>query len=316
MHNLRYVYNTIQHLPIINQLLFSQIDPLLTPTGRKLRTGTRAVARQLRSDILPSLASQRAPSLPSMDWSKIGVRFFNAVQKQVIQGIETALSDLSNPGNIPNRLSQQTSDLIKEASNIFSETPIGLKEPSYTVIKQTDDYEIRDYARYKVASVNLDATDVGQTTAGFNTLAAYIFGANRGNQVLEMTTPVMTTMSGEMRFYLASDSVPDPLAFDESKNVYEQDRIFLSDIPAARLAIRRFTGFVTDGEVMRQKQALLTALALDGVELDVPHGQTVGHVVFQYNPPYTLPVLRRNELAVAVLNEQDDPWQNSVEERA
>ena len=45
---------------------------------------------------------------------------------------------------------------------------------------------------------------------------------------------------------------------------------------------------------------LLTALQLDDVALDVPHGQTVGHVIFQYNPPYTLPALRRNQIAVPV----------------
>jgi hypothetical protein len=42
---------------------------------------------------------------------------------------------------------------------------------------------------------------------------------------------------------------------------------------------------------------------LDSVELDVPHGGTVPHVVFQYNPPYALPVVRRNEIAVAVLDQ-------------
>ena len=102
-------------------------------------------------------------------------------------------------------------------------------------------------------------------------------------------------------------SPPEPLAQDESStNEYwygldKPGQILIQDIPPARLAVRRFTGFATKGEVMRQKNALLAGLALDGVELDVPHGSTVPHVVFQYNPPYTLPVLKRNEIAVAVL---------------
>ncbi|KAL3902532.1 MAG: hypothetical protein SGARI_005791 [Bacillariaceae sp.] len=45
---------------------------------------------------------------------------------------------------------------------------------------------------------------------------------------------------------------------------------------------------------------------MDGVELDVPHGAIVPHVVFQYNPPYTLPIVRRNEIAVPVRKVTDD----------
>jgi hypothetical protein len=66
------------------------------------------------------------------------------------------------------------------------------------------------------------------------------------------------------------------------------------------LAVARFTGFVTDGEVSRQKDALLNALAIDQVEIDVPHGKPVPYFIFQYNPPYTLPIIRRNEIAIPV----------------
>jgi hypothetical protein len=63
------------------------------------------------------------------------------------------------------------------------------------------------------------------------------------------------------------------------------------------------------GEIARQKESLLAALNFDQVELDgdcIAHGQTVGHVIFQYNPPYTIPVLRRNEIAVPVAAEYND----------
>lgn len=32
----------------------------------------------------------------------------------------------------------------------------------------------------------------------------------------------------------------------------------------------------------------------------MPHGSVVPHVVLQYNPPYTIPIVRRNELAIPV----------------
>jgi hypothetical protein len=77
------------------------------------------------------------------------------------------------------------------------------------------------------------------------------------------------------------------------------------DVPPARVAVAKFTGFVTDGEVQRQKDALLSSLAIDGVEVDAPHGAVVPHIVFQYNPPYTIPIVRRNEIAIPVRSEED-----------
>ena len=49
--------------------------------------------------------------------------------------------------------------------------------------------------------------------------------------------------------------------------------------------------------------SVLTSINFDSqyIELDVPHGSTVGHVIFQYNPPYTIPIVRRNEIAVPVV---------------
>ncbi|GKY90820.1 hypothetical protein MPSEU_000054800 [Mayamaea pseudoterrestris] len=322
------------------------IDPLLTPTQRKLQAGTQAVARQLANDILPSLAQNGPPSdplslLPSPDdLQKVGSSVLAAIGNQLQRNFEILQSDLVDPATrIPQRLSKQTKDLVKEAQNVLRDTPVGLQEPPYTVVAEAADYEIRDYAAYTVACTNMatvqgessgdsigengsesasSITDVGQSGAAFNSLAAYLFGANAQGQSMDMTTPVTTTFQGEMRFYLASPSVPAPLDASNSNNPYETGRVWIQNIPAARLAVRRFTGFVTDGEIARQKESLLLALQLDGVELDVAHGQTVGHVIFQYNPPYTIPVMRRNEIAVPVLRDLsqnlDDAWQVETEE--
>jgi hypothetical protein len=307
--------------------LFFQIDPLLTPTQKKLQAGTRAVARQLAVDILPSLARNRSPPplFPSPDdISKVGSSVLSALQNQVQRTVETLQSDLADPSRIPQRITQQTEELVKEAQNVIRDTPVGLQEPPYTVVQTAADYEIREYGSYTVASTNMAMNDqdfsvdnVGQSGAAFNSLAAYLFGANAQGKSMEMTTPVTTTFTGEMRFYLSANDIPKPLD-ETTKNVYETGKVWIQEIPPARLAVRRFTGFVTEGEIVRQKESLLAALELDNVELDVAHGQTVGHVIFQYNPPYTIPVLRRNEIAVPVMETPtqrlDDAWQVDIEE--
>jgi hypothetical protein len=305
------------------------------------------VARQLANDILPSLARQRPPADPLSlfpspdDLQKVGSTLLTAVQSQLQRNLETLQSDLADPSRIPQRITQQTEELVKEAQNVIRETPVGLKEPAYTVLMTTDDYEIREYKPYKVACTNMAAVQededeadtqqsfsldsVGQSGAAFNSLAAYLFGANSESRAMDMTTPVTTTFTGEMRFYLADSNIPEPLDAAATKDdgnlpVYETGKVWIQEIPPARLAVRRFTGFVTDGEIARQKESLLLALDLDGIELDVAHGQTVGHVVFQYNPPYTIPVIRRNEIAVPVLldtpssQKLDDAWQVETED--
>lgn len=306
MHNL-----TLFLFPLI-----TQIDPLLTPTGKRLQDGTRAVARQLTTDILPSLAQvARSPPPPDLQAvPKIGSRILNAISNQAKKNFEELQEDIKDPTRIPQRLVQLPEELAKEAKNVFLETPQGYKGPSYTVLVEGEGYEIREYEGYTVASTNMgnvgepySMNDLSTTGTAFNALAAYLFGANKDGRTMEMTTPVTTTSLGEMRFYLqeAKNNAPAPL---EDTSMYEAGAVQIVDIPPARLAVRRFTGFVTEGEVARQKDTLLSQLEMDGVEIDVPHGAVVPHVIFQYNPPYTIPIVRRNEIAVPVV--RDEPHQD------
>mmetsp|Transcript_22725 Transcript_22725/g.32062 ORF Transcript_22725/g.32062 Transcript_22725/m.32062 type:complete len:461 (+) Transcript_22725:215-1597(+) len=309
-----------------------KIDNLLTPTGKRLQDGTKAVARQITTDILPGIAeaasstsrSGKPPQLIPEELPnlvpKIGTRIFDAFSNQARKQLELLQGDLADPTRIPQRISRQTADLATEAKNVFLETPEGLTGPSYEVVSSGDGYEIRDYEGYTVASASMSKAgeiysmdDVTKGGAAFNTLAAYLFGANDEAKSMEMTTPVTTTSLGEMRFYLKPNTnsdgeFPNPLSKEEQLN--EQGAVKIVDVPPARLAVAKFTGFVTEGEVTRQKDALLASLAIDGVEVDVPHGAIVPHVVFQYNPPYTIPIVRRNEVAVPVVSDVQLEWGN------
>jgi len=297
-----------------------RIDPLLSPTGKKIQDGTKAVARQLTTDILPGIAAAASatnngsrPSIISEELPtlvpKIGSRIFDAFSNQARKQIETLQGDLADPRRIPERISKQTADLAAEARNVFLETPEGLAGPQYTVVSAGRGYEIRDYEGYYVASSSMSKVgesysmdDLTKGGAAFNALAAYLFGANDEGRIMDMTTPVTTTSLGEMRFYLKEGTTslfPEPLSREDGYN--EQGIVKIVEVPQARLAVARFTGFVTEGEVLRQKDTLLSSLVMDSdYEVDVSHGAVVPHVIFQYNPPYTIPMVRRNEIAVPV----------------
>jgi len=307
----------------VQQALSSRnIDPILTPTGKKLQEGTRAVAKQITMDILPGIAeiaSQTTSNrdkinsivneLPSLV-PKVGERVLDAMRTTTKRNFETLQGDLADPRRIPDRLNQQRADIEAEVRNIFRDTPVGLEEPKYKVVGEGQGYEIREYEAYSAAATSMSKvgesyslSDITSGGAAFNALAAYLFGANEEEKGMEMTVPVTTTSAGEMRFFLKKDDAmqvfPTPLAVEDTIN--EKGAVKVIDVPSARLAVKRFTGFVTDGEVARQKDALLSELATDGVEIDVPHGAVIPYFVFQYNPPYTIPIVRRNEIAVPVL---------------
>ena len=311
----------------------SKIDGLLTPTQKRVQDGIRAVERQITSDILPGIVAVAAGATKAPNGSKelkspvdvlledlptvvpkIGSRVVNAISNQAQKNLKVLQEDImaGDPLRGIARIQEQTAELAAEARNVFAEVPEGLVGPSYRVLTRAAGYEIREYESYTVASTFMSKVgeeyamdDLASSGEAFNALAAYLFGANDEKAVMEMTTPVTTTSAGEMRFYLkerngaGSSSFPQPVAEnDEAFNA--KGEVKIQEIQNATLAVAKFTGFVTDGEVSRQKDALMTCMAIDGVEIDVPHGSAVPHVILQYNPPYTLPIFRRNEIGIPV----------------
>lgn len=312
----------------------TQIDGLLTPTQKRLQDGTRAVSRQLTSDILPGIAAVAAGAVSGSSLNakkikspvdvlvedlptvvpKIGSRVLNAISNQAQKNLKELQEDIraGDPLRSISRIQEQTAEIAAEVKNVFAEVPEGLEGPSYRIVSRGEGYEIREYDSYTVASTSMSKVDEPYTMddlasggEAFNALAAYLFGANDEKEVMEMTTPVTTTSTGEMRFYLkeregkSGGSFPMPVAEnDEAFNA--KGEVKIQEVPPATLAVAKFTGFVTEGEVSRQKDALMTRLTIDGVEIDVPHASVVPHIIFQYNPPYTIPIVRRNEIAIPV----------------
>ena len=295
------------------------------------------MSRQLTSDILPGIAAVAVGAMNGSSSSspnsnklkspvdvlvedlptvvpKIGSRVLNAISNQAQKNLKELQEDIRAGDPILrsiSRIQEQTAEIAAEVKNVFSEVPEGLEGPAYRVVLTGEGYEIREYDSYTVASTSMSKVDEPYTMddlasggEAFNALAAYLFGANDEKEVMEMTTPVTTTSTGEMRFYLKeregkSKSFPMPVAEnDEAFNA--KGEVKIQEVPPATLAVAKFTGFVTEGEVSRQKDALMTRLAIDGVEIDVPHASVVPHIIFQYNPPYTIPILRRNEIAIPV----------------
>jgi hypothetical protein len=182
------------------------------------------------------------------------------------------------------------------------------EEPRYDVINRVGDrVEIRRYGSRLAAEVDLAVAGEAGRSEAFKLLFAYIAGANRasvsgndriamtvpvevsGKERLAMTAPVQTSETNgklKMRFFLPAkyslENAPKPM----------NSRVRLVTTSSETIAILRFSGSGHDFAV-RQTELMESLVGFKWRPSGEPY-------TLNYDPPFTLPFLRRNEAAVAV----------------
>lgn len=188
---------------------------------------------------------------------------------------------------------------------------MAIEEPAFDVLVTADDYEIRRYAPYIVAEVDVDGDMKKAGNDAFRILAGYIFGDNEPGQKMAMTAPVTTKPAGQgQRMNMTAPVLSSPA--DDSTEAYTyafvmesrysmeglpkplDSRIRLVEIPAKVVAARRYSGSWSNKNFLKNRDTLLAALQDDGV---VPSGQPW---LARYNSPFTPWFLRRNEVLVEI----------------
>ena len=177
--------------------------------------------------------------------------------------------------------------------------------PKYTVELTDGPIEVRDYAPRLMAGVSVAGTQSQAISAGFKVLAAYIFGANDGGAKVAMTTPVtqvpgatidMTTPVTQMArdgTWLVQFMMPAGYTMDSLPKARDPHVRFVS-LPANRQAVLRFSG-LAGASTLASREGELRSWTR-GRALKV----TAGPFYYFYDPPWTLPWNRRNEVAFAL----------------
>lgn len=201
--------------------------------------------------------------------------------------------------------------LLKGALFLFAFTFVGAamatEEPKYTVLEKEPPFEVRSYAPMIVAEVQVNGDLDDASSQGFRLIAAYIFGQNQVNQKIAMTAPVtvedqavksakiaMTvpvgiepnagkwTVSFVMPSEYTMDTIPKPI----------NPLVQLRQIPAVKKAVIRFSGFYNQQKVDEKTLELEQWVKSRNL-------QSVGTPNFaRYNPPWSLPFMRRNEVMI------------------
>ena len=185
----------------------------------------------------------------------------------------------------------------------------GTETPRYDVVGKVGDLEIRRYAPRLAAETVVEGAEEAARSAGFRRIAAYIFGDNRAKATIAMTAPVAQSGAGPakiamsapvsarsagdgqfaIRFFMPSEytlqTLPEPV----------DDAVKIVTVPEETMAVYRVSG-------SRSAAAMAQARALLLRQLQGSAWRVAGDPVdWFYDPPWTLPPLRRNEVAVPVV---------------
>lgn len=195
---------------------------------------------------------------------------------------------------------------------------MAIEEPKFKVVEKSGNFELRAYAPRVVAETLVDGALDDASSVGFRRIADYIFGNNtaraganeKSSEKISMTAPVMmapaaektasekinmtapVTMqqsAGQWRMYFVMPSQYTLSTLPTPNNA----AVTLRELPASRAAVLRFSGLAGEEKTAKKTAELLAWLKSKNI---TPIGTPE---LARYNPPWTLPFLRRNEVMVA-----------------
>ena len=179
------------------------------------------------------------------------------------------------------------------------------EEPSYRVTQQAEPFEIREYAPLIVAQVEVPGDLSEASSAGFRLIANYIFGNNIAvrdgglnmaepvPEKIAMTIPVIAEDRGDKKTWLIQFVMPKQYTLDTLPKP-NNPQVKLLAMGSQKIAVIRFTGFVSDDKVQEKTTELMTWIKSRN---ELPLGNPR---LARYNPPWSIPWMRRNEILIPI----------------
>ncbi len=179
-----------------------------------------------------------------------------------------------------------------------------LEEPKYSVLKEYENFEIRNYASYLVAEVDIEGSYNKTGNEAFRILAGYIFGDNQSSTKMNMTAPVeseaiQTSERMNMTAPVFSNKnfngytyrfVMESKYTQETLPVPNNSKIRITEIKDRVMAVISFSGRWSQKNFEKHEQILVNDLKNEGI------GVASEAIYARYNAPFTPWFLRRNEI--------------------
>ena len=191
----------------------------------------------------------------------------------------------------------------------FMGVVMATEEPQFSILEKAPPFELRSYAPMILAEVKVEGDLEEASGQGFRLIAAYIFGQNQVSEKIAMTTPVtiegqapksakiaMTspvTIESNAGQWIVSFVMPAEYTMETLPKPLNS-KVQLRQIPAIKRAVISFTGFYNENKVADRTLELEEWMKTKNL-------QAAGTPKFaRYNPPWTLPFMRRNEIMIDV----------------
>jgi hypothetical protein len=184
-----------------------------------------------------------------------------------------------------------------------------IEEPSYQVLSEAGNYEVRLYEPYIIAQTTVSGDYDDAMSEGFREIAGYIFGGNSANNQISMTAPVLENEQVQSPQQIAmtapvldtGTSNKRTVAFVmpgkyslESLPVPKSDKVSFAEIPERKVAVLSYGFYTNEARIESKKLELLNLLQSDGVSVK---GEATSA---RYNPPFSMPLFLRNEIMVEI----------------
>ncbi|KAL7170500.1 hypothetical protein ACSBR2_035385 [Camellia fascicularis] len=287
----------------------SMITQSLALTNPKINPMSISTTTTTIKSMINDRSSQRRLRLSALE-ARVSLVFALAAQtsalsQRLLMDLATETAKYVNPKRFESRNLEEALMAVPDLETV-----------EFKVLSRRDQYEIREVEPYFIAETTMPGKygfDFNGASQSFNVLAEYLFGKNTTKDRMEMTTPVFTrkTQSDgekmEMTTPVITRKLEDeekwqmsfvmPSKYGSNLPLPKDPSVKIKEVPKKIVAVAAFSGFVTDEEVTRRESILRNALKNDP-QFQLKEDALVE--VAQYNPPFTLPFTRRNEIALEV----------------
>ena len=191
----------------------------------------------------------------------------------------------------------------------FSLGPIMSKveTPEFKILSTSNNIEIRAYKPMLIAEIDIRENKKEAISLGFRSLADFIFGDNIRNDKIKMTAPGVQQSSEKIKMTApvvqqsSSKGWKVSFVMPSSYTIHDipkplNNEIVIKEIPARKMAVIKFNGRNEEDNILKYEKKLLEFMELNSFV----HDENPEYAF--YNPPWTLPILRRNEVMIEIKN--------------
>ena len=196
---------------------------------------------------------------------------------------------------------------------------MAIEEPKYDVIQTDGSFEIRKYAPILIAETFVDGDMDEASSKGFRLIADFIFGNNQvtdsnASSKIAMTAPV-TAEPVSKKIAMTAPVTAEPLSSESTMQAVKKwrihfvmpsqftlanipkpknDAVTLRDVPSKFFVVHSYSGFNSLARVQAKTDEALEWANRKALKV---LGQPQ---LSRYDPPWTLPMFRRNEIMLEV----------------